>query len=86
MFGGLALPKKNKVNVFTVFDLITAQTPISTQSSNSVQFQITTCVHFVYFFIKAYVVATNLNCIDLFKLVLTTYAFINEYPQHTLLQ
>ena len=39
-----------------------------------------------YFFIKAYVVGTNLNCLDLsrqFKSVPTTYAFIgtirNEY-------
>ena len=40
--------------------------------------QITANVLFLYFFIKAYVVGTHLNCIDLsmqFKWVLTTYAF-----------
>ena len=36
-------------------------------------------VNFIYFFIKAYVVGTHLNCIDesmQFKWVPTTYAFI----------
>ena len=40
--------------------------------------QITASVLFVYFFIKAYVLGTHLNCIDLtmqFKWVPTTYAF-----------
>ena len=40
--------------------------------------QITASVIFVYFFIKAYVVGTHLNCINLpmqFKWVPTTYAF-----------
>ena len=36
---------------------------------------ITVSVLFVYFFIKAYVVGTHLNCIDL---SLTTYAFIKK--------
>ena len=65
---------------YTVFDLITAHIPISAQSSNSV-IQITASVLFVYFFIKAYVVGTHLNCIDLsmqFKCVPTTYAFIQK--------
>ena len=44
----------------TVFDLITAHTPISAQSGS---LQITASVLFVYFFIKAYVVGTHLNCI-----------------------
>ena len=36
---------------------------------------------FVYFFIKAYLVGTHLNCIDLsmqFKWISTTYAFIKK--------
>ena len=43
--------------------------------------QITASVIFLYFFLKAYVVGTHLNCIDLsmqFKWVLTTYAFIKK--------
>ena len=43
--------------------------------------QNTASVLFVYFFIKAYVVGTLLNCIDLsmqFKWVHTTYAFIKN--------
>ena len=43
--------------------------------------QITTSVLFVYFFIKAYVVGTHLNCIDLsmqFKWVPTTYTFTRK--------
>ena len=43
--------------------------------------KITGSVFFVYFFIKAYVVGTHLNCINLsmqFKWVPTTYAFIKE--------
>ena len=43
--------------------------------------QITASVHFIYFFIKAYVVGSHLNCIDLsmqFKWVPTTYAFIKK--------
>ena len=50
--------------LLTVFDLITAHTPISPQSSNSVD-QIRGSVLFVYFFIMAYVVGTHLNCINL---------------------
>ena len=45
--------------VNTVFDLITAHTPIA-QSSN-----ITASIFSFYFFTKAYVVGTHLNCIDL---------------------
>ena len=43
--------------------------------------QITASVHFIYFFIKAYVVGSHLNCIDLsmqFKWVPTTIAFIKK--------
>ena len=43
--------------------------------------QITASVIFLYFFLKAYVVGTHLNCIDLsmqFKWVPTTYAFIKK--------
>ena len=43
--------------------------------------QITASVLFIYFFIKAYVVGSHLNCIDLsmqFKWVPTTYAFIKK--------
>ena len=50
----------------TVFNLITARTPISTQSRNSVVFRLQPVyLKFPYFFIKAYVVGTHLNCIDL---------------------
>ena len=42
----------------TAFDLITAHTPISAQSSNFSQ-----CT-FIYFFIKTYVVDTHLICLD----------------------
>ena len=45
---------------YTVFDLINAHTPISAQSSN-----ITASIFSLYFFTKAYVVGTHLNCIDL---------------------
>ena len=53
--------------LFIVFDVITAHAPVSTQSSNSVVhcIQITAIVNFVYYFIKAFVVRTHLNCIDL---------------------
>ena len=43
--------------------------------------QITASVIFLYFFLKAYVVGTHSNCIDLsmqFKWVPTTYAFIKK--------
>ena len=43
--------------------------------------QITASVIFLYFFLKAYVVGTHLNCIDLsmqFKWVPTTYACIKK--------
>ena len=43
--------------------------------------QITASVHFIYFFIKAYVVGSHLNCINKsmqFKWVPTTYAFIKK--------
>ena len=68
----LCIKKKKK----TVFYLISAHTPISAQSSLSVNLQI-----IVDFFIKPYVVGTHLNCIDLsmqFKWVPTTYAFIKK--------
>ena len=48
-----------------VFNLITAHTPISAQSSHSVVFRLQPVYLFVHFFIKAYVVGTHLNCIDL---------------------
>ena len=70
----------------TIFHLITPHTPISTQSSNF-SFQIKASVLFVYFFINAYVVGTQLNCIDLsmqFKWVPRTYAFIKKIRQKKL--
>ena len=48
----------------TVFDLITAHTPISAQSRNSVVFRLQPVYFFLYFFTKAYFVGTHLNCID----------------------
>ena len=51
--------------IYTVFYLITAHTPTSAQSSNFVVFRLQPVYFFVYFFIKAYVVGTYLNCIDL---------------------
>ena len=48
--------------------------------------QITASVFSLYFFIKAYVVGTHLNCIDLsmqFKWVPTTYAFIKKIRKET---
>ena len=47
-----------------LFDLITAHTPISAVEKFR-SLQITASVLFLYFFIKAYVVGTHLNCIDL---------------------
>ena len=48
--------------VITVFDLITAHTPLSAQLSNSVVFRLQS----VYFLsVKAYVMGTHLNGIDL---------------------
>ena len=44
---------------YTVLYQFTAHTPISELSSDY------TLVLFVYFFIKAYVVGTHLNCMDL---------------------
>ena len=67
--------------MITVFDLITAHTPISAQSRNSVVFRLQPVYFFLYFFTKAYVVGTLLNCIDKsmqFKWVLTTYAFVKK--------
>ena len=61
----------------TIFDLITAHTPISTQSSNSI-IQITASVLFVYFFIKAYVVGTHLNCIGFSRTRVKAW-FISRY-------
>ena len=72
----------NLLSTHTVFDLITAHTPISTQSSNSVVFRLHVpsvlfcflldkCICCGYLselhrlVIKAYVVGTHLNCIDL---------------------
>ena len=65
----------------TVFDLITAHTPISAQSRNSVVFRLQPVYFFLYFFTKAYVVGTHFNCIDKsmqFKWVPTTYAFVKK--------
>ena len=70
-----------KHNQHTVFDLITAHTPISAQSRNSVVFRLQPVYFFLYFFTKAYVVGTHLNCIDKsmqFKWVPTTYAFVKK--------
>ena len=50
---------------FTVLDLITAHTHISAQSSNFKVVMIQPIFFFcMYFFIKAYVVGTHLNCLD----------------------
>ena len=65
----------------TVFDLITTHTPISAQSKNSVVFRLQPVYFFLYFFTKAYVVGTHLNCIDKsmqFKWVPTTYVFVKK--------
>ena len=91
----LGLVIEIRMIVCTVFDLITAHTPIRAQSRNSVGFRLQPVYFFLYFFTKAYVVGTHLNCIDKsmqFKWVPTTYAFVgthlncrcnsNEYPQH----
>ena len=70
----------------TVFDLITAHTPISAQSRNSVVFRLQPMYFFLYFFTKAYVVGTHLNCIDKsmqFKWVPTTYAFVDAFQMST---
>ena len=80
----ITLDKRNiQINIFlTVFDLITAHTPISSRSSNEVySLQITASVFSRYFFIKAYDVGTHLNCINLlmqFKWVPTTNTFIKK--------
>ena len=69
------------MSVSTVFDLITAHTPISAQSRNSTVFRLQPVYFFLYFFTKAYVVGTHLNCIDKsmqFKWVPTTYAFLKK--------
>ena len=66
-------------NLCTEFDLITAHTPISEQSSCYMVFRLQSVYFFIHFFIKAYVVGTYLNCLNKlrqFKLVATTYAFI----------
>ena len=65
----------------TVLDLISAHTPISAQSSNSAVLKLQP----VCFFVKAYVVGTHLNCIDLWVLIWiasTSRCNSNEYPQH----
>ena len=41
-------------------------TPISTQSRNSVVFKLQPMYFFLYFFTKAYVVGTHLNCISIY--------------------
>ena len=67
--------------LLTIFNLITAHTPISAQSRNSVVFRLQPVYFFLYFFTKAYVVGTHLNCIDKsmqFKWVPTTYAFVKK--------
>ena len=61
-------------------------TPISAQSSNSIGFRLQPVSFLSTLFIKAYVVGTHLNCIDLsmqFKGVPTTYAFIKEIGRKT---
>ena len=50
--------------------------------------QITASVLFLYFFIKAYVVVTHLNCIDLsmqFKWAPTTYALIKKVRKNRII-
>ena len=46
----------------TVFNQFTTHAPTVKQFHS---LQITACVFFVYFFIKTYVVGSNLNCINL---------------------
>ena len=74
-------PRAWIISLHTVFDLITAHTPKKHTVKQLLSPQITASVLFVYFFIKAYVVGTHLNCIDLsmqFKWVPTTYTFIKK--------
>ena len=69
------------MRMFTVFDLITAHTPYKRTVKKFRSLQITASVLFLYFFTKAYVVGTHLNCIDKsmqFKWVPTTYAFVKK--------
>ena len=71
----------NLKNRNTVFDLITAHTPISSQSRNSVVVRLQPVYFFLYFFTKAYVVGSHLSCIDKsmqFKWIPTTYAFVKK--------
>ena len=61
----------------TVFNLITAHSPISAQSSNFLVSRLQS-VYFYLLFLKAHVVGTHLNCLDLsrqFKWVSITFAF-----------
>ena len=48
----------------TIFDLITAHTHLSAQSSNFIVFRLQPVYFYLYFFIiKAHVVDTHLNCL-----------------------
>ena len=62
-YGWMNVHMNNRLT-YTVFDLITAHTPISVQSRNSIVFRLQPVYFFLYFFTKAYVVGTHLNCID----------------------
>ena len=57
--------KKSACTTFTVLDLITADTSYKRTVKQFRCLQITASVFSRYFFIKAYVVGTHLNCIDL---------------------
>ena len=50
----------------TIFDLITTQSPIGTQTSNFLVFRLQPFT-FLCFSIKAYVVGTDLNCLSKLK-------------------
>ena len=68
--------------IYTIFDLINPTYSYKHTVKPFRSNQITASVLFVYFFIKAYLVGTHLNCIDLksmqFKCVPATYAFMKK--------
>ena len=70
------MQKKKAKCLSTVFDLITAHTPISSQSSNFLVFRLMS-VYFYLLLYTEYVVGTNLDCLNKlrqFKWVQTTHS------------
>ena len=63
-FSGGAYPQYACPSDAFLVDLIITHTPISTQTSNFLVFRLQLCT-FIYFFLKAYVVGSYLNCLDL---------------------